>query len=172
MATPLALPHNRSVEQQTRDLEIRLEVPIEAKPRDVFDYVMDWERQSEWVHLTEVRVTSGTGRTVGDTIVAFTGIRLGKVRLGFNDTMTITHWDSRRVDVLHTGRVIRGAGQFEVMGPVAGPTTFVWSEQLDVPLGALGKLGWRLTQPLVMWSVRDSLRRLAQHVESRPRLAA
>jgi hypothetical protein len=43
---------------------------------------------------------------------------------------------------------------------------FVWTELLDLPLGALGRLGWPLVRPAMRWGVRYSLQRMARQVEA------
>jgi hypothetical protein len=76
--------------------------------------------------------------------------------------MLITGWDPpRRVDVRHTGRVVRGTGSFEIRPRGTSACTFVWSERLDLPLGLLGRLGWPLVRPVMVAGVRLSLRRFA-----------
>jgi hypothetical protein len=65
----------------------------------------------------------------------------------------------------HTGRVVRGLGVFEVFALPDGRSRFVWSEELDLPLGALGRLGWPLVRPGFTWGVRRSLEALARDVE-------
>jgi hypothetical protein len=44
---------------------------------------------------------------------------------------------------------------------------FVWSEELELPLGALGRLGWPLVRPLFLAGVRRSLDRFALWVPHR-----
>ena len=85
-------------------------------------------------------------------------------RVGVLDTMLITAWDfPRRVDVRHTGRVVRGTGTFEVRPRAGGGSTFVWTEGLDLQLGALGRAGWPLVRPVMAAGVRFSLRRFARY---------
>jgi hypothetical protein len=79
-------------------------------------------------------------------------------------------WDPpRRCIVRHTGRVVRGAGVFEVepLGP--DHSRFSWGEILELPLGTLGRVGFPLVRPVVAWGLRASLRRFASWV---PRWAA
>jgi len=98
----------------------------------------------------------GTG--LGAELAAFTGVG----RLGFLDTMTVTAWDPPRYcEVLHTGRVVRGTGVFGVRPLGGGRSAFDWREDLELPLGALGRLGWPLARPLVAAAVRRSLERFA-----------
>jgi hypothetical protein len=83
--------------------------------------------------------------------------------------MVITAWDPpRRVEVRHTGRVVRGEGVFEVRPRGTAGSTFVWTELLDLPLGALGRAGWPLVRPVMVAGVRLSLRRFARFAERHP----
>lgn len=139
---------------QTLTLSVDVAAPVEATWRAA----VDWERQGEWVLGTTVR---GTGAAVGGTLEAFTGVG----RLGFLDTMEITVWDPpHRCEVLHTGRVVRGTGLFLVEERPGG-SRFVWSETLDLPLGAVGRVGWPLVRPLFAAGVRRSLQKFARMVE-------
>ncbi|HXV93884.1 MAG TPA: SRPBCC family protein, partial [Pseudonocardia sp.] len=57
-------------------------------------------------------------------------------------------------------------GVFEVVDLGGGRSRFVWSELLDLPLGALGRLGWPLVRPVFAAGVQQSLRRMARLVEA------
>ena len=134
---------------------VSLAVDVAAPAQQTWDAAVDWDRQGEWMLGT--RVSGGHG--VGARVEAFTGLG----RLGFLDTMTITAWvPPYRCEVLHTGRVVRGTGVFEVVDLGDGRSRFVWSEVLDLPLGLLGRLGWPLVRPLFLAGVRRSLARFAR----------
>src|ERR1019366_9621737 len=125
------------------------QVHVAAAPHDVGDLVTDWSRQHEWIWATKVR----GGQGLGATVVGWTGV--GPV--GFTDTMVISEWDPpRRCVVQHTGRVVRGAGVFEIVGD--GPSCeFRWGEDLDLPLPAtLGRLAGLLIRPAAQWGLRAS----------------
>jgi hypothetical protein len=47
--------------------------------------------------------------------------------------------------------------------------TFEWTEQLELPLGTLGTLGWPLVRPLFGWGLRLSLDRFAAFCRTYPR---
>ena len=142
---------------------IAVDVIIDAPPEAVWDAVTDWPRQSEWMLGTVVRSTDLGGVGVGGGLEAFTGVG----RLGFLDTMVITEWDPpRRCVVLHTGKVVKGLGIFEVVALPGGRSRFVWAEELDVPLGVLGRAGWPIVRPGFAWGVRRSLQKLARDVEA------
>jgi len=136
-------------------LEIVARVTVPADPERVWRAATDWSRQREWIWGT--RVTGGQG--VGAEVTGWTGV--GPV--GFTDTMVITEWDPpRRCVVRHTGRVVRGAGVFEVSGR-GSESEFRWAEELDLPLpAALGALAGLLIRPVAGWGLRTSLRRFAR----------
>jgi carbon monoxide dehydrogenase subunit G len=142
---------------------IAVDVVVDAPPEAVWAAVTDWPRQSEWMLGTKVWSTEQDGVGVGGGIEAFTGVG----RVGFLDTIVITDWDPpRRCVVQHTGRVVKGLGIFEVVALPEGRSRFVWAEELEVPLGIVGKAGWPLVKPGFAWGVRRSLNKLARDVEA------
>ena len=120
-------------------MTVRLEcaVEVDAPPQVVWDLLVDWERQGEWILLTRVRGAQGVGgRGVGGRVEAFTGI--GPV--GFLDTMVVTAWEPPwRCLVQHTGRVVKGPGAFLVEPLPRGRSRFVWCDDVELPLGRLGR---------------------------------
>lgn len=140
-----------------------LRVDVDATVEQTWAGAVDWAGQGEWMLGTTVRPTAQDGQGVGGGIAAFTGI--GKV--GFLDTMVITRWEPPRAcHVLHTGRLVKGTGAFEVVERGGGLSTFVWSEDLELPLGALGRAGWPLVRPAFAYGVKLSLKRFARWVEA------
>ena len=100
---------------------------------------------------TRVEVRRGDGRSVGSELAAWSGAGPA----GFWDTMTITRWESPyRVDVLHTGSVVRGTGTMEVLALPGDRSRFVWSEDLALPLGIVGRIGWPVVRPAFRVGVR------------------
>lgn len=145
----------------TASLELR--VDVDAPVEQTWAGATDWARQGEWMLGTRVRGTAQDGIGVGGGIEAFSG--LGK--LGFLDTMQITRWEPPYAcHVLHTGRVVRGTGDFQVRDRGEGRSTFVWREDLDLPLGLLGRAGWPLVRPVFAAGVQASLKKFARWVEA------
>ncbi len=139
--------------------DVVVNAPVEA----VFAAFTQWAEQGEWMLGTRVEVRAGDGRSTDSRLAACTGV--GPV--GFRDTMTITRWEPPyRVDVLHTGALVRGPGSMEVLALPDGRSRFVWSEDLDLPLGLLGRIGWPLVKPAFVAGVRRSLRSFARLVET------
>ena len=127
--------------------ELELSVQVAAPPDTIFRAMSDWERQSEWIFGTTVKVVSGDGRSVGSEIDAVT--------FGVSDHMRITRWDPpHAVEVLHLGRVVKGTGVFAVRG-----SRFVWTERLDVPFF------YPLVKPFFVLMLRRSLQRFARFAE-------
>ena len=130
----------------------------------VFAALVDWDHQGQWMLGTRVwatgpGITGDLGRNNGAKVSAFTGIG----RVGFLDTMVITNWDEpHRVDVAHTGRVVRGTGTMLVEALDTDHSRFIWSDDLHLPLGALGRLGWPLVSPFFAIGIKSSLKRFAQ----------
>ena len=150
---------------------IRREVDVAVPAAQLWAYVTDWPRQGEWVPHTRVeRVDPADPATaVGGRIRAWSG--LGPV--GFWDYMTVTSWEvspdgGGRCEVLHTGAVVRGEGEFEVVATGPSSSRFLWSEMAVVPFGRVGALGWRLARPVVERLIDQGLRTMRTQVERTP----
>ena len=142
---------------------LELTVDVNAPVEQTWAGATDWAHQGEWMLGTRVQPGALGGIGVGGGIEAFTGVG----PLGFLDTMEITLWDPPyRCHVLHTGRVVRGTGEFEVRARGNGLSTFVWREDLDLPLGVVGRAGWPVVRPLFRAGVLRSLRKFAVWVEA------
>ena len=137
-------------------------VEVSAPPERVWAVLTDWESQGDWMLATDVETVGGPAQGLHGRLAARTGIPLPNGRhLGVLDTMIITVWDPpRRVEVQHTGRLIRGPGIFEIEPRGAG-STFVWTERLYLPYGYLGVVGWFLVRPFALFGIRRSLKRFA-----------
>ncbi|NUP50859.1 MAG: SRPBCC family protein [Catenulispora sp.] len=141
--------------------ELRVTTDVAVPAERAWAAIADWESQGAWMLATRV---TGTGSGVGAQLAGRTG--LGPV--GFLDTMTITEWDPpHRCVVLHTGRVVRGTGGFEVAANGEHRCRVVWWERVDLPFGAVGRVGWLVAGPVTRLFFAVSLRRLKRLLESR-----
>jgi uncharacterized protein YndB with AHSA1/START domain len=137
---------------------------IAASPAEVFDAATDWAGQGRWIPLTRVRVVRGDGRSEGSVIQAFTGI--GPV--GVLDVLEIARFaPPHTVEIVHTGRWLRGPGEFRCAPATGGGTRFGLREWLHLPGGRAGRLAWTLARPLFMLGARRSLAVFARLVENR-----
>jgi uncharacterized protein YndB with AHSA1/START domain len=140
---------------------LAVSVHVAAPVERVWAATTDWDAQSAWMIGTRVHSTAHDGRGVGGGIEAWTGIG----PFGFLDTMVIIEWNPpHRCLVRHTGKVVRGTGAFEVAPAPGGGSVLTWSEDLDLPAGRLGRLGWRALRPAVRLGLARSLARLAAAV--------
>lgn len=146
-------------------VELTVPVDVNAPAEAVWRTITDWPGQDAWMLGTRVEVEGGgEGRHLGAELRAVTGVG----PLGITDTMEIVEWDPpRRCVVRHTGRIVRGDGVFEVVGLGPSRSRFLWTELLDLPLGALGRLGWPVVRPVFRAGVVASLRRMARQCEKR-----
>jgi hypothetical protein len=138
---------------------IAMSVVIKAPIEKVWAAVADWESQGDWMLQTTVDVTSQIREGVGTTIAAFTGI--GKI--GVMDHMVVTSWQPPHIcDVLHTGKIIKGTGRFELVVIDAETTRFDWSEEILAPRPL-----FLVIAPGLYAGVRISLTNLSRHLRSR-----
>ena len=140
-----------------------LTVDVDASVEQTWVGATDVRGQSQWMLGTEVTPTRHGGQGVGGAMEAFTGVW----KLGFLDRMEITVWEPpHRWHVVHLGRFVRGTGEFTVEPRGEDRSVFVWREDLELPLGVVGRLGWPLVRPLFAYGVSLSLRRFARWVEA------
>jgi uncharacterized protein YndB with AHSA1/START domain len=136
-------------------MNLIIKAPIET----VWASLADWESQGEWILQTTVEVTSEIRQGVGTTIAAFTGI--GK--FGVMDHMVVTSWQPPRIcDVLHTGKIIKGTGRFELTAIDQDTTRFDWSEEIVAP-----RVAFLVLAPGLYLGVRLSLAKLSRHLSAR-----
>lgn len=140
-----------------------MSVDVAVPAERAWEAIADWPSQGTWMVATRVR---GTASAVGEKLEGWTGI--GPV--GFLDTMTVTEWDPPRSCVVrHTGHVVRGTGGFEVAALGTGGCQVTWWEKVDLPLGALGKIGWLAIGPTTRLFFKVSLNRLKRILETAER---
>ena len=141
---------------------LELKVDIQAPAQRVWSAVTAWEQQDKWMMATKVKSLDGTGQAVGARIEAVTGFG----SIGVLDPMTITQWDPPNYcSVEHTGKIVRGTGEFRVVPIHASASTFIWAEDLEIPLGIIGKIGFWLIRPGFLWAIGKSLAKFANLVE-------
>jgi hypothetical protein len=141
--------------------EVTATVIVKAPAERVYDAFILWEKQSDWIPLTKVRIVSGDGGE-GSVIEAVTSLRGAAVR----DEMRVVKLDRPyEVRVVHFGRFLRGPGVMRCtpMGP--GRTQMVWHEWFHLP-GVAGQLAWPVLWPGSKLALTQALKRFAHLVES------
>ena len=144
---------------RVRSNHIAISIVIKAPIEKVWAALADWESQGDWMLQTTVDVTSEIREGVGTTIAAFTGI--GK--FGVMDHMVVTAWQPPHIcDVVHTGKIIKGTGRFQLSAIDADTTRFDWSEEILTPRAI-----FQLIAPGLYAGVRISLAKLSRHLRDR-----
>ena len=139
-----------------RSNHIAMSLVIDAPIEKVWASLADWESQGDWMLQTTVEVTSEIREGVGTKIAAFTGI--GKV--GVMDRMQVTKWEPPFIcDVLHTGKIIKGTGRFQLSSIDSETTRFDWSEEILAPRAL-----FLLIAPGLYAGVRFSLANLSRQL--------
>lgn len=135
--------------------EFRVSLRIPATTQEVWDELVTWKNQGDWMALTKV-TSSNIGPKdsgVGTTIEAFTGI--GK--FGILDQMKVVDWQPPKYcKVDHYGKFIKGIGIFNLKEE-DGMTRFDWYEEIKAPRALL-----ILTKPFILIAVYVSLRKFAR----------
>ena len=54
-------------------------IEINARPKTIFEYVSNWEKQSEWILFTKVKLLKGLPNQKDPLLLAITGV--GRLRL-------------------------------------------------------------------------------------------
>lgn len=138
--------------------EFELSIIISAPISEVWEKLVDWKSQSEWMALTHVWSSADhDGKSgVGTVIEAFTGI--GK--FGVLDQMKVVEWEPPTFcAVNHFGRFIKGIGEFHLVELSPSETRFDWYERIDAPRWLLA-----LIRPGILVAVKFSLSRFARSV--------
>ena len=142
---------------------VEVSVPVAADPDVAFEAIVDLDTQERWMVGTRLHPLAGDTALpeVGSRLAAFTG--LGDV--GFLDIMTVTEYEPpHRWVVRHDGAFVKGIGIFAV-DPTPEGSRVTWIEDLELPFGVLGRLGFPLVRPFARAGVWYSLRRLAREAE-------
>ena len=140
---------------------IKISVILPCSRERAWQAIADWEGQGSWMLQSKVWVTSEIREGVGTSIAAFTGPFYKRyprfAKFGLLDTMIVTNWQPPvRCDVMHTGKVLRGAGTFDLVEIPEVTTQFNWSEDIEC-----SRLQFLAIYPFLWIGVRISLARLS-----------
>ena len=144
------------------DNHVALSLTLPCSAQRAWNEIVDWEKQGTWMLQTSVWLTSEIENGPGTEIAAFTG-PLHKLFprfkfFGVLDTMVVTNWQPPSIcDVLHTGKIIKGTGRFEVVAINDQKSLFNWSEVIWAP-----RVIFLILKPALFVGVWISLRRFAR----------
>lgn len=142
--------------------EVTASIVIAAPVERVFAAFVTWERQGEWIPMTQVRLVDGDGGP-GSVVEAVTAVGPAVLR----DQMRIDRLDAPyEVRVVHTGAVLRGPGVVRCTPLRDDRTHMVWHEWFQLPGGLAGQMLRPLLWPGSKASLALVLRRFAKLVET------
>ncbi|OJF11450.1 SRPBCC family protein [Couchioplanes caeruleus] len=141
--------------------EVTATVIVRAPAPRVFAAFLDWERQSDWIPFTKVRVVEGDGGE-GSLIEAVTALGPAVVR----DEMRVVRVDAPyELRVVHCGKVLRGPGSMRCTAMGGDRTQVVMHEWFHLPSGAAGKLAWPVLWPGSKMGFKGALKKFGRLVE-------
>ena len=141
-------------------MEIQVVVDLPATPTEVWAYLRDVTKHSEWMmDALSVDITSEVTEGPGLTFDCLTAVGPFRVR----DQMEVVEWEPERaMGVKHSG-IVTGIGQF-TLPPPSGGTRFSWYESIELPLRFGGRLGESIAKPLLTAIWRRNLRSLRKQI--------
>ncbi|WP_320065663.1 SRPBCC family protein [Micromonospora sp. RTGN7] len=141
--------------------EVSATVIVNAPAERVFAALVAWERQSDWIPFTKVKVVEGDGGE-GSLVEAVTTLGPAVLR----DEMRVVRVDAPyEVGVVHCGRLLRGPGVLRCTQIAGGRTQVVWHEWFHVPGGAAGRMAWPVLWPGSKVGLTQALKRFGRLVE-------
>ncbi|MEU8656509.1 SRPBCC family protein [Actinoplanes philippinensis] len=141
--------------------EFTATVIVNAPAPKVFSAFMDWEKQSEWIPFTRVRVVEGDGGE-GSLVEAVTALGPATLR----DELRVVKVNAPyEVRVVHCGKVLKGPGAMRCTAMSGDRTQVVLHEWFQLPAGAVGKIAWPVLWPGSKLGFTGALKRFARLVE-------
>ncbi len=156
--------------------EFRMTVDLHSSDRElqldqVWEKLVDWEGQSEWMIQTKVwsdSTENSKANGLGVQVFAFTGLGAQQypaskktARFGILDHMVVTKWQPPTMcEVDHVGKVIKGKGIFRLEKIDSG-VRFHWFEEIKAPWPIL-----LVIRPAILLGVFLSLRRFGRFVRA------
>ncbi|MFC7528055.1 SRPBCC family protein [Actinoplanes sp. GCM10030250] len=141
--------------------EFTATVIVSAPAPVVFAAFMNWERQSEWMPFTRVRVVEGDGGE-GSLVEAVTALGPAVLR----DELRVVKVNAPyEVRVVHCGKVLRGPGAMRCTAMSGDRTQIVLHEWFHLPAGAVGKIAWPVLWPGSKLGFTGALKKFGRLVE-------
>ncbi|WP_127498315.1 SRPBCC family protein [Actinoplanes solisilvae] len=141
--------------------EVTATVIVNAPAARVFAAFLNWEKQSEWIPFTRVRVVEGDGGE-GSLIEAVTALGPAALR----DEMRVVKINPPyEVGVVHCGKVLRGPGTMRCTAMSGDRTQVVLHEWFHLPAGPVGKLAWPVLWPGSKLGFTGALKKFGRLVE-------
>jgi len=141
--------------------EVTATVIVNAPAPRVFAAFMAWEKQSDWIPFTKVRVVEGDGGQ-GSLVEAVTALGPAVLR----DELRVVRVNAPyEVRVVHCGKVLRGPGSMRCTPMSGDRSQVVLHEWFHLPGGTVGKIAWPVLWPGSKLGFLGALKRFGRLVE-------
>jgi uncharacterized protein YndB with AHSA1/START domain len=141
--------------------EVTASVIVNAPAERVFRAFCNWEKQSEWIPFTKVRVVRGDGGE-GSLVEAITAIGPAALR----DEIEVVKVNAPyEVRVVHTGKVLRGPGAMRCTAMSGNRTQVVLHEWFHLPGGRAARVAWPVLWPGSKVGFTTALKKFGRLVE-------
>ncbi|HWL65074.1 MAG TPA: SRPBCC family protein [Actinomycetota bacterium] len=139
-------------------MTIEMAETMPGPPEVVWRLITDWEHQDDWMlEASDFVVTSDIREGVGveaEATITIAGIKT-------RDKVSVVGWEPQhRLAIRHLGWVA-GVGEIFLTPLEGGRTYLFWREDLEPPLGIVGRVGLGLLKPLMRRIFVRDLRILA-----------
>jgi uncharacterized membrane protein len=141
--------------------EVTATVIVNAPAPRVFAAFLSWEKQSEWIPFTKVRVVEGDGGE-GSLVEAITTIGPASLRDELRVVKVNAPYELR---VVHCGKVLRGPGAMRCTAMSGDRTQVVLHEWFHLPAGTAGKVTWPVLWPGSKLGFTGALKKFGRLVE-------
>ncbi len=141
--------------------EVTATVIVNAPAHRVFAAFLSWEKQSQWMPFTKVRVVEGDGGE-GSLVEAITAIGPATLR---DELRVVKVNPPYEVRVVHCGKVLRGPGSVRCTAMSGDRTQVVLHEWFHLPPGTAGKVAWPVLWPGSKLGFTGALKKFGRLVE-------
>jgi hypothetical protein len=141
--------------------EVTATVIVNAPAPVVFAAFMSWEKQSQWIPLTTVRVVEGDGGQ-GSLVEAITTLGPAVLR---DELRVVRVNPPYEVRVVHCGKVLRGPGSMRCTPMSGNRSQVVVHEWFHLPGGTAGRLAWPVLWPGSKLGFTGALKKFGRLVE-------
>lgn len=141
--------------------EVTATVIVNAPAPRVFAAFMSWEKQSQWIPLTTVRVVEGDGGQ-GSLVEAITTLGPAVLR---DELRVVRVNPPYEVRVVHCGKVLRGPGSMRCTPMSGDRSQVVLHEWFHLPGGTAARLAWPVLWPGSKLGFTGALKKFGRLVE-------
>lgn len=146
---------------------VRAQVVLPVGIERAWAFVVDWERQAEWMRDAD-RVEVATPHREGVGVAVDVRTRVLNIP-AFTERLEVVVWDPPRLLRIEHGSFVHGVGEWRLTPVARGDergTRFTWEEHLSIGVPVLGAMALAVYRPFMAMLMRGSLGNLRRAVAS------